>query len=49
MYYRALARDIEDPLLKSIFRQMGADEASHGAFFYDLLIKSNKGDLDRLS
>ena len=49
MYYRALARDIEDPLLKSILRQMGADEASHGAFFYDLLIKSNKGDLDRLS
>ena len=46
---RALARDIEDPLLKSILRQMGADEASHGAFFYDLLIKSSKGDLDRLS
>jgi hypothetical protein len=29
--------------------KMGADEASHGAFFYDLLIKCNKGDLDRLS
>ena len=28
---------------------MGADEASHGKFFYELLIKSNKGDLDLLS
>jgi len=49
LYYRALAQDVDEPLLKSILRRMGADEASHGAFFYDLLIKSNKGDLDRLS
>ena len=28
---------------------MSADEASHGAFFYDLMISSFKGDLDALS
>src|SRR5437762_13810255 len=28
---------------------MGADEASHGAFFYDLLVKGFKGDLDALA
>ena len=49
LYYRALARDIDEPLLKAILCRMGADEASHGAFFYDLLIKSFKGDLDALS
>jgi hypothetical protein len=49
LYYRALAKDIDEPLLKVILGKMGADEASHGAFFYDLLIKCNKGDLDRLS
>src|SRR5580698_10194486 len=48
LYYRALARDIDEPLLKAILRRMGADEASHGAFFYDLLIKCHKGDLDAL-
>ena len=49
LYYRALAKDIEEPLLKAILGRMGADEASHGAFFYDLLIKCHKGDLDALS
>ena len=49
LYYQALARDIDEPLLKTILTRMGADEASHGAFFYDLLIKSHKGDLDALS
>jgi len=49
LYYRALARDLDEPLLKSILTKMGADEASHGAFFYDLLIKCHKGDLDALS
>src|SRR5207247_38524 len=32
LYYRALARDIDEPLLKAILGKMGADEASHGAF-----------------
>jgi acyl-[acyl-carrier-protein] desaturase len=49
LYYRALAKELPEPLLQSILGRMGADEASHGAFFYDLLIKSNKGDLDKLS
>ena len=49
LYYRALARDIEEPLLKTILTKMGADEASHGAFFYDLLIRGFKGDLDALA
>lgn len=49
LYYRALARDIDEPLIKTILTKMGADEASHGAFFYDLLIKSFKGDLDALA
>jgi len=49
LYYRALARDIDEPLLKVILTKMGADEASHGAFFYDLLIKSFSGDLDALA
>jgi rubrerythrin len=49
LYYRALAKDIDEPLLKSILGRMGADEASHGAFFYDLLIKGFKGDLDALA
>lgn len=49
LYYRALANHIQDPLLKSILGRMGADEASHGAFFYDLLTESFKGDLDSLS
>jgi hypothetical protein len=49
LYYRALARDIDEPLLKAILARMGADEASHGAFFYDLLIKSFRGDLDALA
>src|SRR5207248_3250662 len=34
LYYRTLARDLDEPLLKSILTRMGADEASHGAFFY---------------
>jgi acyl-[acyl-carrier-protein] desaturase len=49
LYYRALAKDMDEPLIKSILTRMGADEASHGAFFYDLLIKCNKGDLDALA
>jgi hypothetical protein len=49
LYYRALANDIEEPLLQAILKRMGADEASHGRFFYDLLIKCHKGDLDALS
>jgi len=49
LYYRALAKDIDEPLLKAVLTRMGADEASHGAFFYDLLIKCHKGDLDALS
>lgn len=48
LYYRALAKDIDEPLLKAVLNRMGADEASHGAFFYDLLIKCHKGDLDAL-
>ena len=49
LYYRALSRDVEEPLLKSILTKMGADEASHGTFFYNLLIESFRGDLDALS
>ncbi|HEV8604197.1 MAG TPA: acyl-ACP desaturase [Tepidisphaeraceae bacterium] len=49
LYYRALAKDLDEPLLKTILTKMGADEASHGAFFYDLLIKCHKGDLDALA
>lgn len=49
LYYRALAKDLDEPLLQSILTRMGADEASHGAFFYELLIRCNKGDLDKLS
>ena len=49
LYYRALARDVDEPLLRTILTKMGADEASHGAFFYDLLIKAFKGDLDNLA
>ena len=49
LYYRALSRDVEEPLLKSILTRMGADEASHGTFFYNLLIESFRGDLDALS
>ena len=49
LYYRALAKDLDEPLLQSILKRMAADEASHGAFFYDLLIKCHKGDLDALA
>ena len=49
LYYRALAKALDEPLLKAILTKMGADEASHGAFFYDLLIKCHKGDLDALA
>ena len=49
LYYRALGRDIQEPLLKNILARMGADEASHGAFFYNMLIESFKGDLDLLA
>ena len=49
LYYRALARDVDEPLLRAILTKMGADEASHGAFFYDLLTRAFKGDLDALA
>lgn len=49
LYYQALARDVEEPLIKSVLTRMGADEASHSVFFYELLIKSHKGDLGALS
>jgi rubrerythrin len=49
LYYRALARDVDEPLLQAILGRMGADEASHGAFFYELLIRSNRGNLDALA
>jgi rubrerythrin len=49
LYYRALARDLDEPLLKTILGRMGADEASHGKFFYELLLKSFQGDLDALA
>lgn len=49
LYYRALAKDLDEPLLKTILTRMGADEASHGAFFYDVLLKGNRGDLDVLA
>jgi rubrerythrin len=49
LYYRALAQDIDEPLLKTVLGRMGADEASHGAFFYNILIESFKGDLDLLA
>lgn len=49
LYYRALAKDVDEPLLKSILTRMGADEASHGTFFYDMLLESFRGDLDALS
>ena len=49
LYYRALAKDLDEPLLQTILKRMAADEASHGAFFYDLLIKCHKGDLDALA
>ena len=49
LYYRALGKSADEPLLKAVLGRMGADEASHGAFFYDLLIESFKGDLDALS
>ena len=45
----ARARDVDEPLLRTMLQRMGADEASHGKFFYELLIKSHKGDLDALS
>jgi len=49
LYYRALAKDVDEPLLKVILARMGADEASHGRFFYDLLIKSHQGDTEALA
>ena len=49
LYYRALAASVDEPLLKTILGKMGADEASHAAFFYDLLVRSHAGDLDALS
>jgi acyl-[acyl-carrier-protein] desaturase len=48
-YYRALAKDIDEPLLKLILSKMAADEASHGAFFYKLLIQYFQGDFDALA
>jgi Fatty acid desaturase len=47
-YYTALARDVHDPLLSAILHRMAADEASHAAFFYDLLLHPDN-DLDVLA
>ena len=44
-----MAQDIEEPLLKTVLTRMGGDEASHGKFFYDLLIEHFRGDLDALA
>jgi hypothetical protein len=49
LYYRALASDVDEPLLKTVLARMGADEASHSKFFYDLLTESYKGNLMALS
>jgi hypothetical protein len=49
LYYRALAGAVDEPLLKTILGKMGADEASHATFFYDLLVRSHAGDLDALA
>jgi hypothetical protein len=48
LYYAALARDVREPLLSSILHRMAADEASHAAFFYDLLLRP-ENDLDALA
>jgi acyl-[acyl-carrier-protein] desaturase len=48
LYYAALAKDVPDPLLGSLLRKMAADEASHAAFFYQLLVNET-ADLDALS
>jgi acyl-[acyl-carrier-protein] desaturase len=48
LYYTALARDLREPLLCAILRRMAADEASHAAFFYDLLLHP-RNDLDALA
>jgi hypothetical protein len=48
LYYAALARDVNEPLLSAILHRMAADEASHGAFFYDLLFYPGN-DLDALA
>jgi acyl-[acyl-carrier-protein] desaturase len=49
MYYRALERDIDEPLLRTLLHQMANDEASHAKFFYDLLVGCHRGDLGALS
>ncbi|HEV3083616.1 MAG TPA: acyl-ACP desaturase [Gemmataceae bacterium] len=49
LYYRALAQDIDEPLLKVLLRHMANDEASHAKFFYDLLLKCQQGDLRALA
>jgi hypothetical protein len=48
LYYTALAKDVNEPLLATILQRMAADEASHGAFFYDLLLHPGN-DLDALA
>jgi len=49
LYYKAIAKDIQEPILKMCLTRMGADEASHSAFFYDLLLEGFKGNLDALT
>jgi len=49
MYYKAVAKEIQEPVLKMCLNRMGADEASHSAFFYDLLIEGFQGNLDALT
>jgi acyl-[acyl-carrier-protein] desaturase len=48
LYYRALERDVNEPLLKTLLRHMANDEASHAKFFYDLLVQCHRGDLGAL-
>jgi hypothetical protein len=49
LYYQALAQDMDEPLLKTLLRRMASDEASHGKFFYDLLLQSQRHDLGALA
>ena len=49
LFYKALARSVRDPLLKLVLSRMAGDEASHGRFFYDLVIRSHLGDLDAVT
>jgi acyl-[acyl-carrier-protein] desaturase len=49
LYYRALARSLDEPLLIAVLHRMANDEANHAKFFYDLLLKCHRGDLTTLT